>query len=161
MTKVSLRIRYPSNFTTKRAIPLNFSTLYKEIRNEILDHLFPPCKINARVDIRPIIHEQVTSRPWWKLNGGYAPAHIIYEYSSSSENEQSRTAESLMVISKKLTAMVKQRKPCYLQIDEGQRVYVHPARDTIYFGLASLFSLGRGRFVKRAFLDPALTNTGF
>jgi hypothetical protein len=95
-------------------VPPDFATLRMDIKDEILDHLFPPCKINARVDMWPTIHEQVASWPWWKLNRGYAPAHTTYEYACFSESKQSCTAESLMVISKELATMVKKRNPCYL-----------------------------------------------
>jgi hypothetical protein len=120
---------------------LNFVRVPGEGELEILKNMFPPCKIHVRIERRATIHDRVTLQPWWVLGRTWQPEHISYDYILSTNDEQSLLAESLMGEDTAVANMSRKQKPCYLQIDHGQRVFFHPDKDTIYFDLLSLCNL--------------------
>lgn len=144
---------------TEERISPNFMIMPPEIKLGILDQPFTPWKIIFHIEMKPTIHDKVALEPWWILNRRWKKEHITYKFCCSSDNGQNIAAQSLMGMSMNFARMTRVRKPCYLQISDGQRIYFHPERDTIRLDLLSLFNLS---MLARATINHSkLSLTGF
>jgi hypothetical protein len=135
-----------------------FLALPLELKQKIIRYCIEPRKIDVIFTMRPSLHDRTPLQPAYVLGRTFIRTHISWEYECFSTWEDPNI-QNLTLVNKELFKLVEEPKPVWLRVNGRAPIRFHPAQDTIYMDIKSLFCLSH--FANEAQYNPALSWSGF